>query len=135
MGLVFSLLLIVLGALVAQDFLFEKVPASKKFIEKLNPHKEYIGAAGLVFGLVWLLDAIGWLRYVNLFPLHILEIWISAGLLMTIGMMLSIDLLKKIMNNPVPSLLTKASQWRDDLAPYKKHLGIAAMALGLIYIL
>jgi hypothetical protein len=135
MGVVFSLLLIVMGALIAKDFISEKMPASKSFLEMLEGQGEYIGLAGLMVGLLWFMNALNMMRFFSHAPLHVIEAWIASGLTMLLGLMLVINLLNKIVGEPTPSFFNKLAKMCESLVPYKKVLGLSGMVLGLIYLL
>lgn len=132
MGLLFSLLLVVLGMLVAEDFLSAKQPAMRKVYDVLNPYADYLGCAGLVCGLIWILDGFTFLRY---FPMHSMAIWGLSVLMLAHGLILSLDYARKLFIDPSSTFILKIAHWRDALLPYRKELGIAAIVLGLIYIL
>lgn len=135
MSIVFSLLLMLLGAMGAQDLVMEKVPASKKFFDKVNPLSEILGFVGLLVGFIWVLRALSLLYYIGSMAFVLLTVWISAALLMALGLIFGIEPLKKVCGeNPSPPFVEKLAGWRLQMLPYKRHLGLGALALGFINI-
>jgi len=135
MGILFGLLLIVLGGLAAQDYLNEKAPPLKPALAAVNPYAQYIGLTCLLMGIIGLLQSLSILRYVGSHPLMVLVALAVSLLTLTLGLMLGLPLVHKVMNEPTPAFLVKVDKWVAGMAPHRKQLGLAAIALGILSIL
>ena len=132
MGLILGLLLIVLGLVAARDFLVEKVPAMRRFIDALQPFAQYAGLAALLFGFVGLIQAVGMLRYFGYGPVYMLMWWITIALLFALGLIFSIDFFNRVVVQPSPAFLVKVNRFTARLLPHKRNLGLAGIVFGIL---
>jgi len=134
MGILYSLLLIVLGLLAAQEYIVSKLPASRKLIDALDGYAEYAGIAGLVLGIHWLIEGVGLVGHPGISPLIILKIWGSALVTLALGLIFGLSLIRRFLNDNAATFLAKADELRTSLLPYRKELGLASLALGVIFL-
>jgi hypothetical protein len=139
MSIIFCLLLIVLGLLAAQDFLGQKAPIFKKCSDALNPYSDYIGLAGLVVGVLWVLEVITTiftlLHILFSHPFFALMPIILSLLMLSLGLILGLNYALKLIGNPQNAFIAKVTQIRDSLTAHKKNLGLAGVGLGLLFLL
>ena len=127
--IVFGLLAIIAGALAAANFVIEKLPNTKEYIEKMIPYQAVIGAVALVLSVLKLLDAFA-LKMDN-FSLIINLCCIASTAI--VGFLLGFPMVQQFMANDENSK-AKAEEIRKKLSAYQVIAGLIALASG-VYVL
>lgn len=131
MFIIYILALIIIGAIAAIGFVESKIPQSKKGMDFIKPHSEWVGLVSLVFGIYWLLRilfSIGlMLKYA--FVLTLIQI-ASTALLILLGFLMAQPLIMKLIGKN-----KNVSDIADKIAPLKEKLGLASIALGFVNLL
>ena len=127
--IVFGLLAIIAGALAAANFVIEKLPNTKEYIEKMIPYQAVIGAVALVLSVLKLLDAFA-LKMDN-FSLIINLCCIASTAI--VGFLLGFPMVQQFMANDENSK-AKAEEIRKKLSAYQVIAGLIALGSG-VYVL
>lgn len=123
-------LLLVLGFLGAVNLIAAKKPEAKALAAKLAPFQGWIGAGGLVWGVIFLLRLLttgGFGIMLEIVPVLTLTSLASAVLLILLGALFGVQLLRKLGGE------AKAAQVEAKLSklrPFQAKLGLASMGLG-----
>ena len=134
MNVLISLLLMVLGAMVAQEVICRSVGALRKLFAILNPQAGYLGLAGLFFSFVWFLECLFTIFQLATNPIGFFMLVIGTLLLFGVGLVLGLDFLRKIVGEPAPAFMLKLGMWRDKLLLKKSELGLTAVIFGVLFI-
>ena len=129
--IVFGLLAIIAGALAAANFVIEKLPNTKEYIEKMIPYQAVIGAAALVLSVLKLLDAFA-LKYVDNFTFIINLCCIASTAI--VGFLLGFPMVQQFMANDENSK-AKAEEIRKKLSAYQVIAGLIALGSGVYMLL
>ena len=123
-------LLLVLGFLGAVNLIAAKKPEAKALADKLAPYQGWIGAAGAVWGVIFLLRMLlsgGFGFLLEYAPISTLTALAGGVLLILLGALFGVALLRKLGGDDkadqVEARLTK-------LRPIQAKLGLASMGLG-----
>ena len=127
--IVFGLLAIIAGALASANFVIEKLPNTKEYIEKMIPYQAVIGAVALVLSVLKLLDAFA-LKMDN-FSLIINLCCIASTAI--VGFLLGFPMVQQFMANDENSK-AKAEEIRKKLSAYQVIAGLIALGSG-VYVL
>jgi hypothetical protein len=126
-----ALLLILCGVLAAANFIIQKQPNSRKFIDKVSPYQGWIGVVACVVGI--------WIVVTTL--LYGPGIYSTLGRLITgcleasLGFLMGFGLIVAHVLKDSPDAVAKAQQMRDKLATMQIPLGLAAIVLGVVGLL
>ena len=134
MGFLFSLLLIVLGILAAESLVIKKVPAMKDVVAKLSRYKETFGIAGLLVGAVSFIE---WIMVLSYFrpPVLLMGVaLITTLLLFVLGLIFSLDWIRRKLSDPNAALLVKIDALRIKLLPFQQRVGVAAIVFGILHL-
>ena len=136
MGLLFCILLILLGVLGLSTVIVEKVPAAKSAIAKLVEYQEIIGVIGIVLGtlslFMWLISA----HYIFAFPLRILLALAAVLIELALGIIFGLPWLRKnTLKDPAVPFTIKMENLRNRLLPKQRELGFVALVIGVLYLL
>ena len=136
MGILLSILLIVLGLLGAETMIAEKAPpACRNYLAKLRPYQESLGLGGLILGLLSLIEWITWLPHIGHAPSHML-LWLMVALLtLSLGLIFGLEPIRRNLKNPGVALFATADGLRTKLLPSQQIIGLAAIAVGVLYLL
>lgn len=124
--------LTILGALAASNLVIAKLPTAKEYIDKISPYQGWIGAVSAVWGL-W--GVISFILHMNvMFVIPILGVlWIVTSLVtLALGLLLGVGVLKTFIK--APEAQAKMDQTVTKLVPYQGKLGVAALGLGIFYL-
>ena len=113
----------------------QKLPAAQGFLSKLESSGQFIGLAAVICGIIWFIDALTFLRIPGIRLIFIVQMLVSASLLIALGLVYCINYLNTLFAQPTPKLLAKANDLTLRLAPHKRNLGIAGIVIGILYLL
>jgi len=129
-----GLITIVGGLLAASALIIARKPNAKDLIDKLTPYQGWIGLVMFVWG-VWdsitILRNISGLVHAPLIMLFAIAITVTD---LAVGFLLGFGLLTKYALGKSPTALARGQQVRAKLATYQGVFGLAAIALGAVYI-
>ncbi|MEW5852144.1 MAG: hypothetical protein AB2A00_25370 [Myxococcota bacterium] len=130
-GLLVVALLIVCGLLGASGFIVSKKPDAKQLLEKLVPYQGGAGIAGIVVGLLGLVNMLMNLGALLKHSVGGLVIGLvgSASLIGT-GFLLGFALIQGF--NKDPNARAKAEELRTKLVTYQVPMGMVCIVLGVL---
>ncbi|HHL31369.1 MAG TPA: hypothetical protein ENJ41_02200 [Oceanospirillales bacterium] len=135
MSFIFIITLIVIGAVAAADYLTDKIPQTKNFLDYIKPHSNWVGLVSFILGLFWLLRVLFSLgTMLRLYPIHTLFMIAALLLMIVLGLLMAQSYIKphasknKNINNFNDSIINK-------YAPMKEKLGQSAIIVGLLNLL
>jgi hypothetical protein len=134
MGILFSLFLIVVGALAAYPKVIQTWPSGKDLIDKLLPYQGVIGIVVLVWGVVGVFTLLFSHMQVMLTysPVRWL-IWMAAYVdAVLLGLLLGYVLIAQYVLASNLDLQRRAEVIRAKLTPRQISLGIAGIVLGVL---
>lgn len=131
MFIIYILALIVIGAIAAIGFVESKIPQTKKAMDVIKPHSEWVGLVSLVFGIYWLLKILFHIGMMLKYALVLTIIQIaSSALLILLGFLMAQPLIMKLIGKN-----KNVSDFADKITPLKEKFGLASIALGLVNLL
>ena len=132
MGLVFSILLILLGALAVYPAVVQTWPATKQWLDKVVPYQAVLGIVMAIWGLIWglsLLVHAGMVRYSTI-------IWvvslIEAVVALLLGLLLGYSLIEQHALRNNPQFQQQGEVYRLKLLARQSSLGWLAIVLGAV---
>ncbi len=129
LGLLSIVVLFLLGALNAQQVVVEKHEKAKDFIAKILPYSAYLGLAGIVLGILGILNSLSASFLYALFGIAVGAVMAILGLFSSIAYIKS----QLLPNNQ------SASQKLDGLLakaqPHQTTLGLVGMGLSVLFLL
>ena len=137
MGIIFSLFLIVVGALAAYPKVVQTWPSGKELIDKLLPYQGAIGIVALIWGIIGVFGLLFSRMNIMLSysPLRWL-IWLAGYVdAVLLGLLLGYVLLAQYVLANNLDLQRRAEGIRAKLTPRQVQLGVVGMALGLLGII
>jgi len=126
MNLFTALLLILCGILAAANFIIQRKPGAREYIDKLAVYQGWIGLIACVAGLWLILTAI-------LYPAEgysVLGRLITGGLEAVLGFLMGFGLIVAHVLKDSPEAVARAHRMRDKLVTFQIPLGLAAIVLG-----
>lgn len=132
MWFVTLILLILLGVLGIAGWLKARRPDVGQHLQPIEQFEGWIGAAGLVWGLLLLLR---WLSAIGMMHLGgaALILLLTALIVLALSLILAMPLLRSMFGNG--NFIAKLAQLVDRLLPYKVGLGFACLVLALYSLL
>ncbi len=123
--IVFGLLACIAGALASANFVIEKLPNSRTYIEKMIPYQAIVGVIAMILSVLKLLDA--FTIKADFFTLMIHFSCIASTAI--VGFLLGFPMVQQFMANDEGSK-AKAENVRKKLAPYQVIAGLVALGTG-----
>jgi hypothetical protein len=123
-NLLTALLLILCGVLAAANFIVQKQPNAREYIDRLLPWQGWIGIVTCVNGAIILIAAL--LRE----SAGLLPALITGGLSFCLGFLMGYSLISHHLLHDSPEAIAKARKMRDKLAGIQIPLGLAALVAG-----
>ena len=123
--IVFGLLACIAGALASANFVIEKLPNSKAYIEKMIPYQAIVGVIAMILSVLKLLDA--FTMKADYFTLLIQFSCIASTAI--VGFLLGFPMVQQFMANDESSK-AKAENVRKKLSSYQVIAGLVALGTG-----
>ncbi len=132
MWFVTLVLLILIGLLGIAGWLKTRRPDFEQHLQPIEQFEGWIGAAGIVWGLLLLLR---WLSALGMMHLGgaALVLLITALVMLALSLILALPLLRSMFGDG--AFIAKLGQLVDRLMPYKIGLGFACLVLALYSLL
>jgi hypothetical protein len=130
--MLYGIALIILGILAVPSLLLSRKPDAKEILDKITPYQGWIGLAFCFWGVWGIITAvlnIGMLNTGWIFSLAISVVTAVLGFLLGYGMINQLLLSKN------EEAKEKGAELLAKLAPLQGKFGMAAIILGVIYIL
>ena len=128
-----GLWLVVLGVLAASNLIIAKKPDAAALISKIAPYQGWIGVGSTVWGVWALLHCLAGSELLRVRPL-LWILWLADSLLLiSLGLLLGVGIFKSFIKNPAAQ--GRLDQLIAKLAPYQGKLGLAAIALGAVWLI
>jgi hypothetical protein len=132
MGYVFSLWLILLGALSVPNLIIAKRPDAKQLLDKIAPYQGWIGVGSVVWGIYGLIKWFGMFRLLGagvggmIFFVMFTLAWVC---MIALGFMLGFALIKTFVKDA--NARAKMDETLAKISPKQGLLGIVALIDGL----
>ncbi len=130
----YGIQLMILGILAVPSLLLSRKPDAKELLDKIVPYQGWIGALfclGGVWSIIQCILCIGWISH---WPVN-WALWLLVSLVQSaLGFILGYGLIAKYVLSKNPTSAAKGEQLLAKLTPLQGKLGIAAIILGLIYV-
>ena len=130
--MLYGIAIIILGILAVPSLLLSRKPDAKEILDKITPYQGWIGLAFCFWGVWGIITAvlnIGMLNTGWIFSLAISVVTAVLGFLLGYGMINQLLLSKN------EEAKEKGAELLAKLAPLQGKFGMAAIILGVIYIL
>lgn len=128
--------LIVLGLLGAANLIIAKIPSAKDLIGRLAPYQGWMGVASVFYGVWEVIQAVTSMGLMAVKPPIGLIFWIvflaNALLQITLGILFGVGVAKTFVKDP--NAQAKMDQTAMKLAPFQGVLGIAALGVGVAFL-
>ncbi|MDE7133943.1 MAG: hypothetical protein K2N86_01510 [Rikenellaceae bacterium] len=133
--MLYAILLIVLGILAVPSLIVSKKPNAKELIDKIAPFQGWLGLVFCVIGIWGIISSIIHIGWLTSYPI----IWILdlavAIVEACLGFILGYNLIVKYVLSKNEAAAAKGEQILAKLLPLQGKLGIAAIVLGIVYII
>ena len=126
------ILLVLLGLLGIADWLKSQRPDAARHLQPIEQFEGYIGAAGLVWGLLLLLRWLSRLG-VMLSSVAMLVSLLTSLVVIALSLILALPLLRSMFGEG--EFMAKIARLTDRLLPYKLGLGFSCLVLALYSLL
>jgi hypothetical protein len=123
------ILLILLGVLGIASWVKTQQPKFGEQLAKLEAFEGWIGLAGLVWGVIMLLQWLQLASYINYAPVHVLIGLLIVLVVIALSLILSATQLRTLIG--ANDFTNKLAQFTGKLAPYKMILGVACLFFAL----
>jgi hypothetical protein len=132
----FSILLIVVGALAAYTGIVRNWPNLRHGLDKIVPYQGWIGIVALVWGAINLIHLLLHLGMMSMMPAFWLILAIVANVVaVLLGLVLGYGLIAQYLLTNNPDARRKGEDMRAKVAGRQIALGWAAIALGVLGLL
>ena len=128
-GLISIVILFLLGVLNAQQVVSEKHEKAKELIGKILPHESYLGLAGIVLGIIGILNSLAAPFIYALFG-------IAVGAVMALlGLFSSIAFIKTQILGNNAAVAEKLDSLLAKVRTHQTTLGLVGMGLSVLFLL
>lgn len=135
--MLYGIVLIVLGLLAIPSLVLAKKPNAKELFDKVAPFTGWIGVVSFIWGI--------WTLYRVVMSLSLLSagmwgiitwvIFLCIGIIeIGLGFIMGYSLIAKYALGKSPEAQAKGQEMLAKVAPFQGRLGLAAIAVGIIYI-
>jgi hypothetical protein len=132
MGWLFSIFLIILGALAVYPAVVQAWPTSRQLLDKLVPYQGIVGIIGLVWGVIWGLHLLAVFGLMMRFAPIILLLSLAAAVVaILLGLLLGYSLIDGVLGKN-PQLQQRGETIKTKLLARQASLGWTAMVLGAV---
>ena len=131
-GLVLGASTIAGGILAASAFIVARRPDAKEMIDKLTPYQGWLGFVLFFWGAwiaFWVMTNLGLFQ-----PLFLVLALALATVNVSVGFLLGFGLITKYALSKNEAAMIRGQYLRKRLVTYQIPLGLAAIAVGLVYI-
>jgi hypothetical protein len=136
MNIIFSILLIVVGALAAYPAIVQSRPDARQILDKALPYQGYIGIAALIWGAINLLRVLLHFGVMTMMPAMWLILILASDIVaVLLGLILGYGLIAQYVLNNSPDARRKGEALRSKLQGRQVALGWSGIALGIIGLL
>ena len=132
----FSILLIIVGALAAYSGIVRNWPNFRQGLDKIVPYQGWFGIVALVWGAINLLQILLHFGVFTLGPTVWLVLAIVANVVaVLLGLVLGFGLIAQYLLTNSPDARRKGEEMRARIAPRQMALGWVAIVLGILGLL
>jgi len=132
----FSILLIIVGALAAYSGIVRNWPNFRQGLDKIVPYQGWFGIVALVWGAVELIRLLLHLGMISMMPALWLVLYIAANVVaVLLGLVLGYGLIAQYLLTNNPDARRKGEDLRARLAGRQIALGWVAIVLGVLGLL
>lgn len=132
--MIYGITLILLGLLAVPSLLLAKKPNAKELFDKVAPYQGWIGVVFAFWGLWGIISAVLNLGYLTSFPIY-WATWLAVSVVeAALGFILGYGLIAKHALSKNPTAAAKGEELLARLTPLQGKLGIAAIVLGIWYL-
>jgi hypothetical protein len=133
MGILFSIFLVIVGALAAYPRVIQTWPNGKQLIDRLLPYQGAIGIVALLWGLAQILRRLARMGVeLRLEPALWLVMFAGGVVAVLLGILLGYGLIAQHVLGRSPDMQRRGDEIRARLIPRQAQFGIAGMALGVL---
>ncbi|ANH84087.1 hypothetical protein A8C56_20170 [Niabella ginsenosidivorans] len=130
-----GILLICLGILAVPSLLLSRKPEAKELLDKITPYQGWIGIMFCIIGIIRVIRCILSLDLLGFFPVYWC-LWLATGLVAAaLGFLLGYGFIQQYVLSENKKAAEKGAQLLDRLRPRQGRLGIAAIIIGVLYII
>ncbi len=129
-----GLVTIIGGILAASSLIIARKPNAKDLIDKLTPYQGWIGVAMFFWGIWGIFDCLRNLAMLSGQPILWVFWMASSAVDLVVGFLLGFGLITKYALGSSVAARARGQLIREKLAGYQGMLGLAAIALGALYL-
>ncbi|MEM7020220.1 MAG: hypothetical protein AAF512_23125 [Pseudomonadota bacterium] len=134
MAAITLILLVLLGTLGASQWLLEKWPDGRSFIDGIAPYKVWIGVVGAAWGIWLALRCILYFFAYLQAPLLLAIVIATAVVLILLGLLMGREKFREWLGSE-PTAHERMEEVAVKAEPHQRNLGIAALALAVVNLL
>lgn len=122
------------GILAASALIIARKPNARDLIDKITPYQGWIGVVMFFWGIWGVLDCVRFVGLLGTRPLFWI-FWLACGVAdLAVGFLLGFGLITKYVLSRNAAAEARGQQLRAKLAAYQGVFGLAAIAMGALYI-
>jgi len=129
--MIYGISLIILGILAVPSLLLSRIPDAKELFDKITPYQGWIGLVFCFWGIWGIIRAILNMGMLNLGWILGLAVSIVTAVL---GYLLGYGMINQLLLSKNEEAKEKGAELLAKLAPLQGKFGMAAIILGVIYI-
>jgi hypothetical protein len=129
--MIYGISLIILGILAVPSLLLSRIPDAKELFDKITPYQGWIGLVFCFWGIWGIIRAVLNMGMLNLGWILGLAVSIVTAVL---GFLLGYGMINQLLLSKNEEAKEKGAELLAKLAPLQGKFGMAAIILGVIYI-
>lgn len=129
-----GILLIILGILAVPSLLLSKRPDAKELLDKITPYQGWIGLIFCFWGIWGIISAVLNMGMLTTWPIG-WGLWLAVSVVTAVlGFLLGYTMINQILLSKNQEAKEKGAALLAKLAPLQGKFGMAAIVLGIIYV-
>jgi len=132
--MIYGICLIILGILAVPSLLLSRKPNAQELLDKITPYQGWIGLVFCFWGVWGIISAVLNMGMLTAWPIGWI-LWLAVSVVTAVlGFLLGYGMINKLLLSKNEEAKEKGAALLAKLAPLQGKFGMAAIVLGLIYV-
>jgi len=132
--MIYGIALIILGILAVPSLLLSRKPNAKEYLDKITPYQGWIGLVFCFWGIWGIISALLNMGWLTTWPIGWV-LWLAVSVVTAVlGFLLGYGMINKLLLSKNEEAKEKGEALLAKLAPLQGKFGVAAIILGIVYI-